>query len=130
MLQNQIVPAIRAVFPNDQFNSLWFQQDGCPAHNTRDVQTYLTETFGEKVISNNGPVRWPARSPDITPLDTYLWGYAKNEIYEFDPPENRQVLEQRTRVILENINRNTIQRVIRSVEKKCRQCIEQNGQHF
>ena len=130
MLQNQIVPGIREVVTNDQFNNLWFQQDGCPAHNSRDVQTFLTQTFGERVISNSGPVRWPARSPDITPLDFYLWGYAKNEIYEFDPPENRQVLEQRTRLILENINRNSNQRVIRTVEKKCGQCIEKNGQHF
>lgn len=130
MLQNQIIPSIREAVPPDQFNNLWFQQDGCPAHNSREVQAFLREIFGEKVIANSGPVRWPARSPDLTPLDFYLWGYVKNEGYEFDPPENRQVLEHRIINILENINRNTIRRVTRTVETKCQKCIEKNGRHF
>lgn len=130
MLQNQIIPTLREVVPNDRFNNLWFQQDGCPAHNSRQVQTFLTETFGEKIISTNGPVRWPARSPDLTPLDFYLWGFVKNEVYEFNPPENRQVLELRTRNIISHINRNTIHRVTRNVEKKCQRCIDKNGRHF
>ncbi|KAJ4442689.1 hypothetical protein ANN_04278 [Periplaneta americana] len=34
-----------------------------------------------KVNIHNGPTRWPPRSPDITPLDFFLWGYVKNEVY-------------------------------------------------
>ena len=130
MLQNQIVPAIRAIMPGEQINRVWFQQDGCPAHNFREVEIFLRTVFGERIISNNGPVRWPARSPDITPLDFYLWGYVKNEIYEFDPPENREVLEQRTRDVLSTINRNTLNRVCRMVFTKCQKCITENGRHF
>ena len=33
--------------------------------------------FGEQFISRLGPVDWPPRSYDITPLDFYLWGYVK-----------------------------------------------------
>lgn len=69
MLQNEIVPAIREVVPDNEFHNVWFQHDGCPADNSRLVQTFLSETFGEKIISNCDPVRWPARSPDLTPLD-------------------------------------------------------------
>lgn len=130
MLQNQIVPAIREVVPNNEFHHVWFQHDGCPAHNTREVQIFLVETFGDRIISNSGPVRWPARSPDLTPLDFFLWGHVKNEVYEFDPPNSRDILEQRTRDVLSHINRNTILRVTRSVIKKCQKCIEKNGRHF
>lgn len=130
MLQNEIIPAIRAAVPPIEFNNLWFQQDGCPAHNSREVQIFLSETFGERLISNSGPVRWPARSPDITPLDFYLWGHVKNEIYEFDPPENIEILEQRVRDVLSNINRNTLHRVTRKVLDKCQKCIDKNGRHF
>lgn len=57
MLQNQIIPAVRKVFENHQSINLWFQQYGCPAHNSRKIQLFLTKTFGNKVISNSGAVR-------------------------------------------------------------------------
>ena len=28
-----------------------------------------------------GPIPWPARSPDLSPLDFWLWGYLKNKVY-------------------------------------------------
>lgn len=130
LLQTRIIPAIRNIVPPEQFNELWFQQDGCPAHNTRTVREFLTETFGQRVISNNGPIPWPARSPDLTPLDFYLWGFVKNEIYEFDPPENREVLEARVLDSLNGINRNTLRRVTNSVRGRCERNIQQNGAHI
>ena len=41
--------------------------------------------FGERVISRNGPVGWPARSCDLTPLDYFLWGYVKSMVYANKP---------------------------------------------
>lgn len=129
MLRNEIVPAIMDVGEHE-VRDVWFQHDGCPAHNSREVHTFLLDTFGGRIIANSGPVRWPARSPDLTPLDFYLWGYLKNELYEFDPPGSREILEQRVRDVLSSINRNTIDRVTRSVIKKCQKCLEVNGSHF
>lgn len=130
LLQNHIIPAIRNIVPEDQLNNVWFQQDGCPAHNSRNVQEYLSEVFDERIISNNGAIPWPARSPDLTPLDFYLWGYIKNEIYEFEPPENVHVLRARSEDIFNSINRNTLRRVTGTVLKKCQNCIDANGGHF
>ena len=28
-----------------------------------------------------GPIPWPARSPDLSPLDIWLWGYLKNKVH-------------------------------------------------
>lgn len=70
LLQNEIVPAIRAINPN--LENVWFQQDGCPAHNTRAVTEYLNNTFPQRVISTRGIIRWPARSPDLAPNDFFL----------------------------------------------------------
>jgi hypothetical protein len=36
LLQQQILPAIRNL--NVNLEEIWFQQDGCPAHNARQVQ--------------------------------------------------------------------------------------------
>ena len=51
------------------------QQDGATSH-TANVKINLLETkFGGRVISRNGPVGWPPRSCDLTPLDYFLWSY-------------------------------------------------------
>lgn len=130
LLRDQVIPAVRQVIPDDHFRDLWFQQDGCPAHNTRAVRMFLSEHFGNNIISNQGPVLWPARSPDLTPMDFYLWGHIKNEVYEFDPPDNQNVLEERVRDCFNLVNRNTLGRVIGEVLKNCRKCHSANGRHF
>jgi hypothetical protein len=28
------------------------------------------------------PIQWPPRSPDLTPLDFFLWGYDKDIVYK------------------------------------------------
>ncbi|XP_050302991.1 uncharacterized protein LOC126740868 [Anthonomus grandis grandis] len=63
---------------------LWFQMDGCPAHNGRIVQNSLNQCFGEKWIGRYGPVRWPPRSPDLTALDFYVWGTLKSNVYSIN----------------------------------------------
>ena len=58
-----------------------FQQDGAPAHTSRLVTEYLQRKLGDRWISKRGPVNWPPRSPDLTPLDFFLWGYVKDKLY-------------------------------------------------
>ena len=33
--------------------------------------------FPGRLISLRGDVEWPARSPDLSPCDVFLWGYLK-----------------------------------------------------
>ncbi|GFV57251.1 hypothetical protein TNCV_2822681 [Trichonephila clavipes] len=39
-----------------------------------------------------GPVNWPPRSCDLTPLDYFLWGYVKSLVYA-DKPQTLDHLE-------------------------------------
>jgi Helix-turn-helix domain (DUF4817) len=64
---------------------MWFQQDGATCHTARATIDLLKEKFDERVISRNGPVNWPARSCDLTPLDFFLWGYVKSQVYANKP---------------------------------------------
>ena len=32
-------------------------------------------------IGRRGYIEWSARSPDLNPLDYFLWGYLKGKIY-------------------------------------------------
>ncbi|GFU62557.1 hypothetical protein TNCV_1313931 [Trichonephila clavipes] len=45
----------------------------------------LKDTFGDRLISRFGPVNWPPRSCDLTPLDYFLWGYVKSLVYADKP---------------------------------------------
>lgn len=131
LLRNQVVPALRATLTEDEFRRTWFQQDGCPAHNTIQVRNFLREQFDERIISLNGPISWPPRSPDLSPLDFYLWGHTKNEVYEFDPPATIEILRQRVLDTFRNsINGNTLARVVRKTVTNCQKCLDANGRHF
>lgn len=39
-------------------------------------------TFPDWWIGRDGPINWPPRSPDISPLDFFLWGYVKDIVYQ------------------------------------------------
>ena len=59
---------------------------------------YLDSQFEDRVISRKS-VRgrdWPARSPDLNPLDYFLWGFLKSKVY-FPWPRNLDELEANIR---------------------------------
>ena len=61
---------------------MYFQHDGAPPHYTRYVRKYFNESFSNHWLGRGGPVAWPPGSPDLTPLDYYLWGQMKTLVYE------------------------------------------------
>ena len=66
-------------------DNMWFQQDGATCHTAHVTIDLLKSKFDERVISRNGPVDWPPRSCDLTPLDFFLWGYIKSLVYANKP---------------------------------------------
>ena len=77
LLGTQIIPQIETLNIEDP----WFQMDGAPAHSAVTITHYLNEMFAERWIGKFGPIAWPARSPDLSPNDFFLWGHLKNNIY-------------------------------------------------
>ncbi|GFV51930.1 uncharacterized protein TNCV_1322831 [Trichonephila clavipes] len=74
MITNFFIPELN----NQDVQELWFQQDGATCHTARATIDLLKDTFGDRLISRFGPVNWPPRSCDLTPLDYFLWGYVKS----------------------------------------------------
>ncbi|CAH2090217.1 unnamed protein product [Euphydryas editha] len=71
MLRNFLAPALEEF---RGFNSrTWFQQDGATCHTSNPSIEALKELFPNKLISRRGDVNWPPRSPDLSPLDYFLW---------------------------------------------------------
>ncbi|GFW72145.1 uncharacterized protein TNCV_4790321 [Trichonephila clavipes] len=73
MITNFFIPKLS----NHDVQELWFQQDGAICHTARATIHLLKDTFRDRLISRFGPVNWPPRSCDLTPLDYFLWGYLK-----------------------------------------------------
>jgi hypothetical protein len=74
---------------HDDSHDFIFKQDGAPAHVHLDVQHYLNANLPKRWIGHAANLhlpllRWPPRSPDLTPCDFFLWGYVKNAV--FVPP--------------------------------------------
>ncbi|GFV30880.1 putative transposable element [Trichonephila clavipes] len=71
MITNFFIPELN----NYDVQELWFQQDGATCHTARATIDLLKDTFGDRLMSRFGPVNWPPRSCDLTPLDYFLCGY-------------------------------------------------------
>ena len=56
--------------------------DWCPAHGTCSVMEYLLTQFPGRRVVLNGDIRWPVRSPDLTPMDFFFWGRVKSLVFD------------------------------------------------
>ncbi|GFT34918.1 putative transposable element [Trichonephila clavipes] len=90
---------------------LWFQQDGATCYTARATIDLLKDTFGDRLISRFGPVNWPPRSCDLTPLDSFLWGYVKSLVYA-DKPQTLDHLEDNIRRVIADIRPQMLEKVI------------------
>ncbi|GBM39967.1 hypothetical protein AVEN_142242-1 [Araneus ventricosus] len=72
--------------PLSDLRNVWFQHDGAPPHKVSSAQHYILDTFQQQVIGYGGCVEWPPLSPDLKPLDFFLWVYIKQRVYATPPP--------------------------------------------
>lgn len=132
LLLDQIIPAIRNIFPNN-FEEIWFQQNGAPPHFGVGPRKILNQIFTRRWIGrrnqNEGGEDWPPRSPDLSPLDYYLWGYIKSKVYK-TKPQNIEELKQRIRDEADLIPFENNRRAISTFYQRLEYCQEVNGSHF
>jgi hypothetical protein len=74
---------------------MWYMHDGAPAHFSLAVRDVLNNTYHDRWIGRGGPTAWPPRSPDLNPLDFYLWGHLKALVYAA-PLDNEEALHHRS----------------------------------
>lgn len=107
----------------------WIQLDGCPAHYGRNVRNWLNNNYPGRWIGRGGPVAWPPRSPDLTPLDFFVWGFIKEKVYT-TPVNTLDELHNRIRDACNEIRVHHLVNLRRSIVRRCEMCIEKNGLHF
>ncbi|GFW95986.1 retrovirus-related Pol polyprotein from transposon TNT 1-94 [Trichonephila clavipes] len=107
MITNFFIPELN----NHDVQELWFQQDGATCHTAHATIDLLKDTLGDRLISRFGPVNWPPRSCDLTPLDYFLWGYVKSMVYA-DKPQTLDHLEDNIRRVIADIRPQMLENVI------------------
>lgn len=125
MLTDYLFPKLDQIDSDDFI----FQQDGAPAHTTRANIALLTQKLGDRVISRNGPVNWPARSCDLTPLDYFLWGYLKSKVYA-NKPATIQALKNNIIAEINTIQAAICEKVIENFDHRIDVCKSSRGEHL
>lgn len=129
ILRNIVVPATENP-PLQEYGAMYYQQDGAPAHNARIISEFLDATFPGNWIGNREPYLWPARSPDLSPLDFFLWGYPKGTVYARHSTTKEDMIA-RVRNTLQGIELQVIRNSTReNLRKRVELCLEHEVAHF
>ena len=83
----------------------------------------------DTIISNKNEVIWPPKSPDMNPLDFFLWGHTMSHIFRCQP---RTLTDMKDMVddFCRSLDADLIKKVCRSVHSRAKLCLEQEGGHF
>lgn len=125
MINDFVFPEIDDIDTDD----IWFQQDGATCHTAKETINLLKEKFGESIISRNGPVNWPPRSCDLTPLDFFLWGYVKSLCYA-NKPQTIDALQENIEDVIAEIQPDLCERVIENWVQRIHAMKRSRGGHL
>ena len=127
MLETKFLPVIQ---DREEFvsGSLWFMQDGAPVHIGRNVRAWMQQNFEEREIGRYGSIHWPARSPDLTPMDFFVWGWVKDQVYR-QPVNSLNQLKARITQTMHEMPLDFARNSLLSFKRRLQTCIDNNGQH-
>ncbi|GBN13005.1 hypothetical protein AVEN_212692-1 [Araneus ventricosus] len=112
-----------------QLRNVWFQHEGVAPHKISNVKQYLIETFQNHVIGYGDFVEWTPHSPDLTPLDFFLWGHIKGQVYA-TPSPTLQDLRRRINVACASVTPAMLRNVQREIQSRVQMCVVANGEDF
>lgn len=129
ILETVVLPAVENL-PLLEYTRAVYQHDGAPPHNATIISEFLEREFDGNWIGNNGPYNWPPRSPDITPMDFFLWGTIKDRVYS-TIPTTQDNMKNRVRDALNSLTPDVIRKATcNSLVKRIELCLQQQGETF
>jgi len=106
-----------------------YQQEGAPPHWSLAVRTFLNDNFPQRWIGRDGPIHWALRSPDLSPLDFFVWGYIKGEVYK-QRVQNVDELKAKIQEAASHITKEMLENVYENCLHCLRLCLSHDGGHF
>ncbi|RZC38231.1 DDE 3 domain containing protein [Asbolus verrucosus] len=129
LLNNKILPAVRRIAINGK---IIFQQDGAPPHKNQEITRLLNIQFPNEWIGRFGPLKWPARSPNLNLLDFFYWEHPATKVFANirDRPQDMQELTNRPHEASNEITVRQLQDVKRNFRDRLSYCLTAFGKQF
>lgn len=126
MLEHFVVPQLQQM---DALDHITFMQDGAPPHIARNVREFIQDRFGDRVISRYFHHSWPPRSPDLTPMDFWFWGFLKSAVYRHQPVDLEN-LRQSISNCIARITPDQLRSAVYHTIQRMQATIDTNGGHI
>ena len=111
---------------------MMYQQDGAAPHYSISARQILDQQMPQQWIGRRGHIEWPARSPDLTVCDYWLWSYLRSRVYS--PAgiifESLDELKHKITSELQAVPTDMFRRAFRDFPKRCQLCIDNEGGLF
>lgn len=127
LLSGKFLPALLRKGVN--LEDAWFQQDGATPHTATKIVEWLEENFKGRYLSYRTERIWPPHSPDLNPLDFFLWGYLKDHVYT-EKPTTLHELKLGIKKSMRSIHSETYPAVIQNFRERLSLVQEQKGGHL
>ena len=105
------------------------QKSGATAHTAAASREWIHEKFQDRVISLKTEFVWAPHSPDLNPLDFFLWGYLKDRVYR-EAPQTINDLKASITHRIRHIDIELCGRVIRDFKHRVDVCLKRHGRHI
>lgn len=125
-LNDHVLP--RLIELGYDLNDVYFQHDGAGPHFAVDVRNWLDNHF-PTWIGRAGTINWPARSPDLTIMDFFFWGFIKNQVYDMRSV-NRDDLMDRITDAFGLVTPGMLIRAHENMVFRAHMCRNAEGHHF
>ena len=107
----------------------WFQQDGATPHSSNASLEWLRLHFGTRLIGRRLGVQWAPHSPDLSPLDFFLWGYVKSRAY-VSKPQTIADLKAAIAQVIGGITTDQCRRTVDHFRHRIQVCLKRRGRHL
>lgn len=127
----EVAQLLEQLFSAEELEQIIWQQDGAPPHSVLEVREHLSGQF-DLWIGNGAPIPWPPKSPDLTPLDTFLWPFLKEKIY-FNNNESVETIKNEIEALISDLNQNhnnAITNSLNNLRQRYELCVLNEGGHF
>lgn len=112
---------------NRQAGNNWiFQQDGARSHTAHDTVAFLDVQAPDFIK----PDCWPPNSPDLNPLDYYVWGVLQQRVYKNRTFNTIDELKTAIRIEWNNLSQRGISRAIARFIPRLLACVAARGGHI
>jgi len=133
ILENKFYPELTSFTMVHALDPDWyFMQDGARPHILTAATDFISARFPNRTIGERLHTPWPARSPDVTPCDFFLWGCMKDKVNERIPIVNRNQLKDIVVDVVRSINPSFCMKACQSVKKRCQKLLDPQvqGRHI